>query len=232
MIAGNRPFDTPLGPSTLQNRTGKLFRSFESEIAADTSVQHCPRKICKSRTKPEDLKRRCQGTYKQRRIPQKGPCMSFEEGWMPRQSADSDMAGTELLRTAAETARDIASAFHRFLDRLPEHEARITALIADLFSISSNLIELKTAADEYPEQSYRYANRIRILRRSIEYTFIAIRRLFGGLGRQIYRTERERYSYVWREIESYFRYEETRPLFQRLQDYDLVLQGLTQVIDR
>ncbi|KAJ5135579.1 uncharacterized protein N7515_004857 [Penicillium bovifimosum] len=47
------------------------------------------------------------------------------------------------LRTSAKNAEDVAAAFTQFRDPIPEHAAEVTALIADLFAISSSLSALE-----------------------------------------------------------------------------------------
>ncbi|KAL9044094.1 MAG: hypothetical protein Q9214_002744 [Letrouitia sp. 1 TL-2023] len=89
------------------------------------------------------------------------------------------------LVATAESARDVAICLDKFLEYLPENSTEITALISECYAISSALRELDTAKED-PRYSRGYGDvhqDVQIVRRSLEYTFHDVHRLFGGLGR-------------------------------------------------
>lgn len=133
------------------------------------------------------------------------------------------------LIAVAEKAQDIAAGFNQFLDPVPEKSTEITGLISECYAISSALRELNTAKED-PRYVYEYdyiARDVYTVRQSLEYTFHDVSRLFGGLGRPSYISNRTAYSQVWREIDDHFYQESNYSLCKRLEYYRLYLAEIS-----
>lgn len=136
------------------------------------------------------------------------------------------------LIAAAETAEDVASGFHRFLEPVPEISTQITGLVSECFAISSALRELANAIQE-PRNRGRYPNvadDVQMTVSSVDYTFSDVHRFFGGLGRSTHLSVSAGYRAVWREIEDHFHNESRNTLFERLEFYKRFLKDLTDII--
>lgn len=133
------------------------------------------------------------------------------------------------LVATAETAQDVAGAFHKFLDPVAESSAEITGLIAECFAVSSALRELSDAIRDL-RQNRRYATiseDVRLVLLSLEYTFKDVSRLCGaGLARSNHITLSSGYRQTWRDIEDYFQEESRNTLSVRLEYYKKFLQHL------
>ena len=132
----------------------------------------------------------------------------------------------------SETAQDLAAAILRFKDSLPENSIEVSATVAELFAISTSLQELNHA-DHDPvnvRRAAHYEEDKRTVIVSLEFTFKDINRLFAGLDRPQYRTNRERYGGVWRDIQQYFRVESGNTLLTRLEYYKHSLNDLTAIV--
>ncbi len=129
------------------------------------------------------------------------------------------------LIAVAESAQDVASSLHKFLDGVPESTTEITGLIAECFAISSALRELSTAIGDYGfNRRYELiAEDVRTVRLSLDYTFEDVLKLFGGLGRSTYRQ-------VWRDLDLHFLTESRNSLLTRLGYYRNFLMGLARII--
>ncbi|MCJ1282504.1 hypothetical protein MMC26_001827 [Xylographa opegraphella] len=143
------------------------------------------------------------------------------------------MASVASLTASSETAQDIAAAFMKFQDPVFEQATEITALISELFAISSALLELKTANND--PSHYRRRGRIEseqytaVL--SLEHTFKDVQRLFGGLARQFYNSAREAYQAVWQNIQDHFLDEGGFPLVRRFEYYRMFLVDIIAIIE-
>ncbi|KAL8966947.1 MAG: hypothetical protein Q9197_005699 [Variospora fuerteventurae] len=128
----------------------------------------------------------------------------------------------------AEEAQDIAAGFNKFLEPVPEISTEITGLISECYAISSALRELNTAKED-PRYAYDYdyvSRDVLIARQSLKYTFHDVFRLFGGLGRPSYISNRTAYYQVWRDIEDHFYQEASSEYkYQELQDRTMALLG-------
>ncbi|MCJ1389111.1 hypothetical protein MMC18_001965 [Xylographa bjoerkii] len=143
------------------------------------------------------------------------------------------MALTASLTANSETAQDIAAAFMKFQDPVFEHATEITALISELFAISSALLELKTAHNDplhYRRRS-RIENEQHTALLSLEYTFKDVQRLFGGLARPLYNSKREAYQAVWQNIDDHFLAEGGFTLVRRFEYYRMFLIDITAIIE-
>ena len=134
------------------------------------------------------------------------------------------------LTASSETAEDIAGAFLKFKEPLPEAATEITALISELFAISSALLELDTAKRDHPYQSLRVTEDQEIVLRSLRYTFTDIRKYFGRLRDPLYRSDREAYYGVWHDIDRFFKEESHNSLCRRLEYYRLFLLDLGSIV--
>lgn len=136
------------------------------------------------------------------------------------------------LIATAETAEDVASVFHKFLEPVSESSTQITGLISECFALSSALRELANAIQD-PRNRGRYANvadDVQMTVSSVDYTFSDVHRLFGGLGRSTHLTISAGYRAVWREMEDHFYNESRNTLCERLEFYKRFLKDLTGVI--
>ncbi|KAL9016544.1 MAG: hypothetical protein Q9185_006121 [Variospora sp. 1 TL-2023] len=128
----------------------------------------------------------------------------------------------------AEEAQDIAAGFNKFLETVPEISTEITGLISECYAISSALRELYTAKED-PRYAYDYdyvSRDVIIARQCLKYTFHDVFRLFGGLGRPSYISNKTAYYQVWRDIEDHFYQEASSEYkYQELQDRTMALLG-------
>jgi hypothetical protein len=134
----------------------------------------------------------------------------------------------------SEDAEDIAAAFLKFKEPVPSSATEITALISELFAISSALLELDTALKDRPYHRLRreVEDDQYIVLKSLDYTFKDVRREFGGLSKPFYRTNREAFNGVWKSIERFFHAESRNTLVARLEYYRLFLQDLCAVVQK
>ena len=139
------------------------------------------------------------------------------------------MAG---LIAEAETAQDIAAAFNKFLEPVSEYGAEVTALIAELFGISSACRDLSMVVNDPRNQRRKDAigDDYRTVMMSMEYTFNDINRFFGDIDRPIYFSKREAYRGVWRDIAIHCENENEAGLLERLIWYKDFLNYLKHVV--
>ena len=137
------------------------------------------------------------------------------------------------LAANSETAQDIAAAFNKFQGPVFEHATEITALMSELYAISSALLELRTAHDDplHYRRKGRIENEQHTALLSLEYTFKDIQRLFGGLARPIYNSTREAYQAVWQNIQDHFLDEGGFTLVRRFEYYRMFLIDITAIIE-
>lgn len=136
------------------------------------------------------------------------------------------------LIATAETAQEVASGLNKFLEPVAESSTDITGLISECFAISSTLRELATAVGDV-RHNRRYASiaeDVRLVLRSLEYTFDDVHQLFGGLARTNHLTLSTGYRQVWRDIEIHFQNESRNTLCDRLQYYRRFLQDLICIV--
>ncbi|KAI4102876.1 MAG: hypothetical protein L6R37_004138 [Teloschistes peruensis] len=136
------------------------------------------------------------------------------------------------LIAVAESAREVAVGFNKFLDPVPEISTEITALMSECYAISSELQKLDNAKEDqryYHDYNYIYTDVLSI-RQSLECTFDDIIRLFGALGRPGHISRRAAYHQVWREIDSHFYQESGFSLCRRLEYNRLFLKQLNSIL--
>jgi hypothetical protein len=137
------------------------------------------------------------------------------------------------LNSTSDSAQDIGSALLTFQRHLHNFATEITALISELFAISSAILELQTALlDPRFANSLTRRNRLTIeddkgiVIRSLEYTFNDIYRFLGDLSRRTWRSDREAYMAVWQTMDDFFREESRNTLLTRLEYYRSFLDEL------
>lgn len=143
------------------------------------------------------------------------------------------MATDRALGANAETAQEIAQALLPFQTHVPEAATEISALIGELFGISSALLELRTASSEPRNQRNRYLvdEDKYVVLRSLEYTLRDIDYFLRNLESRNYRTNREAFKDVWLQIDTYFREENNNSLLRRLGYYKRFLDFLTPIVE-
>lgn len=136
------------------------------------------------------------------------------------------------LTAFSETAEDIAAALLVFKEPVASQATEITALISELFAISSALLELDTAQRDHPYHRLRreVEGDQRTVLLSLDFTFKDVRRLLGGLGNPIYRSLRESYQGVWNAIDRHFHQQGHNALVRRLEYYTLFLMDLRTIV--
>lgn len=136
------------------------------------------------------------------------------------------------LRASATEAENVAASFRLFRAPLPENEAEITDLIADLYNISSSLRRLDSLSkDRSRGRNWRVVQRdVVLLQSSLKYTIEDIlgffHRLNGGAAPP------EKYRETWRTIELYFWEESKTSLRMRLARYRGFLGELSDVMQK
>ena len=131
----------------------------------------------------------------------------------------------------AESAEDLASALMRFKETLPESAAEITALMTELFAVSTALTKLFRHRED-PRYEFRYhliADGVQLTLYSLDYTFDDFRQLLGGLGRPSPFSNGTTYRRVWRDILEHFEQESGNSLSRRL---EICEEFLLQLLDQ
>ena len=123
------------------------------------------------------------------------------------------------LNARAESAEDLASALTRFQGMIPESAAEITALITELFAVSTALRKLfRLHEDPRYERRYPFiAEDVQLTLYSFDCTFDDFRTLLGGLDRPSHLPNATVYRRVWRNILEHFQRESGNSLSRRLE---------------
>jgi hypothetical protein len=133
------------------------------------------------------------------------------------------------LRTSAKNAEDVAAAFTQFRDPLPEHAAEVTALIADLFAISSSLSALEAlhSNHRYRLDVSQIQPDLNLVRASLKYTLEDIVDYFRDLdpGRSIPAD----YKRTWMDLNRFFWDESRYSLATRFAKYNAMLRELNNL---
>ncbi|KAI9815286.1 MAG: hypothetical protein M1827_002766 [Pycnora praestabilis] len=141
------------------------------------------------------------------------------------------MESAVMLLGAAEDSQDVAAALNRFITAIPESSTDITAVISQLFGISSALRELHAIFDtrQSGRTAYVIADDLRLALRSLTLTLDAVHQSFGqlasfpALGAAAYRR-------VWTMIDLGFRREAGDNLCDRLEMYKVFINSLSDVL--
>lgn len=126
----------------------------------------------------------------------------------------------------AETAEDVASGLHIFRDSLPKNATRITAVISELFALSTALRELGEAQANPRHQPsfYRIENDVRLVLPSLQFTLDDAFAMFG-------RARSRSQQMVWDDLEHRMDVDERVGFLERLGWYRTFLEGLFQRLD-
>lgn len=135
------------------------------------------------------------------------------------------------LRASATEAEDVAANFRLFRAPLPEHEAEITDLIADLYTISSSLRRLDALAkDRARIRNWHIVQRdVALLQSTLKYTVEDLLGFFHRLGGA---APPERYRDAWRTMEFFFWEESKSSLRMRLARFRAFLGELNDVMQK
>lgn len=125
------------------------------------------------------------------------------------------------LAADAQNARDVGTAFDRFLDALPDHFTEITALVAELYAICSALrdLDLIIISPEYGRRAICIQDDLDLVQLSISITLKDVRELFAGLDRDGYPPTARAYREVWTDLCRHFERESGNTLQTRLERF-------------
>ena len=132
----------------------------------------------------------------------------------------------------SEAVQDVAAAFLKFQEPVPERATETTGVVAQLFAISSALMELNHAQRQLGNRHWALAtteDQYMVLG-SLEATLRDVNRFFGHLGWPKYRTKREAFIAVWQDIDDFFFDEGNNTLLKRLQYYTRFLEDLSTIV--
>ena len=134
----------------------------------------------------------------------------------------------------AEAAHDAAAALHQFLEHVPDHDAELTALISELYAVSSALRGLSTTIVELQHTGAygRISAEVGITLESMVHTFGDFNRLLGGFARYRHLSNRAAHGQVWDDIDEYFHVQSNCPFKKRLQYYKSYLLQMEHVIEQ
>lgn len=131
------------------------------------------------------------------------------------------------LRASSDNAEDVAAGFATFRVPLPEHATEITALIADLYAISSSLKGLDDLTNDpvYRRNRPIVENDLELVRTSLKCTLDDIVEKFNEIKTQR-GSDQEVYRRAWRRIDAHFQGEAGYSLSLRLGIYKRFLSQL------
>ena len=120
----------------------------------------------------------------------------------------------------AESAQDAAAALNLFLGPAADYSAEITALIGELYALSSALRRLDKTILELQHVYGAYESiraEARITLESLNFTFADFNRLLGQLNKYGHLSHSAAYCRVWADIEQYFASQSNCILRRRLE---------------
>nr|POE78679.1 hypothetical protein CFP56_62930 [Quercus suber] len=137
-----------------------------------------------------------------------------------------DSRGPGALLRLSKTGEDVANGLIAFREGLPHHRVRITAIIEQLFALSTILQELQLAQRDrrYEPSFHRIRRDLHLVHTSLERTLHACFEMFGrtSLGRS--------YDMVWGDLLYRMSREEHLGLFERLETYVAYMTALRCII--
>nr|POE94250.1 hypothetical protein CFP56_16490 [Quercus suber] len=137
-----------------------------------------------------------------------------------------DSRGPGALLRLSKSGEDVANGLITFREALPQHAVRITAMVEQLFALSTILQELHLAQRDrrYEPSFHRIRQDLSLVQTSLEITLHACFEMFGrtSLGRS--------YEMVWGDLQYRMRREEHHGLFERLEIYVAFLTALRCII--
>lgn len=138
------------------------------------------------------------------------------------------------LAADAQNARDVGTAFDRFLDALPDHFTEITAVVAQLYAIGSALRDLDfiIISPEYGRRVVCIQDDLDIVQLSLSITLRDVRELFDGLDCDGYPPTVWAYREVWTEICRHFQRESGNTLQTRLERFRQFIMELSCTMRR
>lgn len=138
------------------------------------------------------------------------------------------------LAADAQNARDVGTAFDRFLGALPDYFTEITALVAELYAIGSALrdLDLIIISPEYGRRATCILDDLDIVQLSLSITLRDVRELFGGLDRDGYPPTARAYREVWIDICRHFERESGNTLQTRLERFRQFIMELSCTMRR
>lgn len=133
-----------------------------------------------------------------------------------------------------ENARDVGASFDRFAAALPDHLMEITALVSELYAISSALCDLENniLSPQYTSRLTVILDDLDVVRLSLAITLKDASRLFGRLGDAGYPPTAGAYRQVWGDVCYHFRTESGYSLLVRLERYRKFLLELSCIMRR
>ena len=139
------------------------------------------------------------------------------------------------LLARAEVAQDAASALHNFLELCPDLSTEITALISELYAVSSALRGLSSTIVDLQHTGFytRIAGEVLLTSDSIQHTFEDFNRLLGRLGQYLGQWhESAAYRRTWDDIDDFFYDQSNCVLRKRLLFYRNYLLQMVYVIEQ
>lgn len=134
----------------------------------------------------------------------------------------------------SNTAREVAAAFDRFVDAIPDQYTEITALIAELYAVSSALrdMDLLINSRGYARRTTCILDDLDIVRLSLSITLNDALELLGQLDHDGYPPTRATYRRVWDSIYTYFFAESRNSLRARLLRFRNFIEELARTMQR
>lgn len=140
------------------------------------------------------------------------------------------------LVSPAESAEAIGAGFTRFLDAVPDQATEITALVSELFALSSVLRELDASclSRQYGRNFPLIADDLKLVRSSLCHTLKDVLDLLGDIDHAKIPTPTTAGSYyqTWKKVNLFFRREYGDTLCVRLDRYKKFLVELSNVVKR
>lgn len=134
----------------------------------------------------------------------------------------------------AEKAEDIAAGFSKFLSALPDQATEVTALISELYAISSALRDLDTTVQsrEYGLNVPLIEKDLELVRLSLAYTLKDVFDKFGDVDTGPNLPTIGAYRQIWKDIWIHFKTERRGTLCERLENYRRFILELGYVMKR
>lgn len=137
------------------------------------------------------------------------------------------------LVSPAESAEAVGARFTKFLDAVPDHATEITALVSELFALSSVLRELDASclSRQYGRNFPLIADDLKLVRSSLCHTLKDVSNLLGDIDVPT-STASGPYYQTWKRIHLFFRREYGDTLCTHLERYKKFLLELGNVVKR
>lgn len=135
------------------------------------------------------------------------------------------MAEQRSLIRHAKDAEDVASGLHNYRDSLPRSATRITAIISELFALSSILRELDNSYGDvhFSSSFYRVQDDLKLLLPSLQRTLQAAFDTFS-------RSREKSYQQTWDDLGREMHHEEGIGLLERLKMYHEFLRAQVDML--